>query len=112
MKRGVSRNSGILFAPRSRVSRTVHVCSKLKHPLLVAREIPVSVNLPSAAGVMGKWESHGVGGIPKRGGKVCFWDFSTERLFHNPSRPRLRWRSDDRWNRTTFSLWPLTGPAH
>src|SRR5437763_6408613 len=69
MKRGVSGNSGILFAPRSRVSRTVHVCSKLKHPLLVAREIPVSVNLPSAAGVMGKWESHGVGGIPKRGGK-------------------------------------------
>src|SRR5437773_6005828 len=67
-----------------------HVCSKLKHPLLVAREIPVSVNLPSAAGVMGKWESHGVGVIPKRGGKVCFWDFSTERLFHNPSRPRLR----------------------
>src|SRR5436190_3500674 len=75
MKRGVSRNSGVLFAPRSRVSWTVHVCSKLKHPLLVAREIPVSVNLPSAAGVMGKWESHGVGGIPKRGGRSAFGTF-------------------------------------
>src|SRR5204863_9908768 len=53
MKRGVSRNSGILFAPRSRVSWTVHVCSKLKHPLLVAREILVSVALAIALTMIG-----------------------------------------------------------
>jgi hypothetical protein len=38
---------------------------------------------------VGKWESRGVCGISKRGGKVGFFDFSIPRLFHSPVAPAI-----------------------
>src|SRR3989442_12661446 len=47
--------------------------------------------MAAVAGAVGKWESRGVGGISKRGGKVGFLDFSTSRLFHSPLRRHFCW---------------------
>src|SRR5260221_12083962 len=53
--------------------------------------------MAAVAGAVGKWESRGVGGISKRGGKVGFWYFSASRLsylyFHRPLHRGLRVRN-------------------
>jgi len=41
--------------------------------------------IPPAVEAVGKWKSGGVRLISKRTGKVRSWDFSRERLFHQPA---------------------------
>src|SRR5246127_4113894 len=52
----------------------------------------VLTTYPAVAGAVGKWESRGVCGISKRGGKVGFMTFPARVFFHSPSRRHFRRR--------------------
>jgi hypothetical protein len=84
--------SGTLRDKAGRRRRAVG--SKLKCPVFVANEMSGYGLLPAAAEAVGKWESRGVCGISKPGGKVGFLTFPPGVFSTAPRAPILLFCND------------------